>query len=103
METEKFPVHQDVAVVEYSVFPWGDLDRPIYTVMVKRHPKDGLYYVRSLHSGFRADGTQVSLNEAHGFPDMEDANTLAREVAPRLFENGKTAANHLEWRNSLRE
>lgn len=83
-----------VTVTRYtvSVLPAGDINHKYFALQVEL--KAGGWIVHTGHEYYAEDGTwQPSQAVAHRFADYDDALAFAREAAPELTVNGRTAVD----------
>lgn len=81
-----------VSITRYtvSVLPADDINHKYFALSVELKPNG--WVVTNGHEFYAADGTwQPSLAFAHWFADPDDALAFAREAAPEVVVNGRTA------------
>jgi hypothetical protein len=83
-----------VSITRYtlSVLPADDVNHKHYALHVELKPRG--WIVTDGHQYYGPDGgIEFSQSTAHHFADYDDALTLAKETAPLLNVNGRTATD----------
>jgi hypothetical protein len=98
-ERPDLPAKPDVIVqatrYEVSLLPLGDINRRDFALYVER-TRRGTWIVHDGHGGYDSDGNWAAgLASGDDFQDRDDAETLARRLAPTINVNGITAVEAL--------